>query len=586
VHTTLRSSSAAALLVAAGIGTLDAQASRPAPASFAGRYATAVILRDNDCGPVTVQSMPTTVRHAAGDTSLTVSHGPLTYEGVVRADGSFRMRPLSLPPDGGVVTTITITGQFAAGRLSAAVRVDVGRRPPCHYTVDWSGPREPNAGPAQSGTQSAAPAPARPVLDLTPPVTGAYAITSATVIPMDRERVLRRHTVLVRDGRIAALGPDGRVRIPAGTTRIDGRGKFLVPGLADMHVHLLDRSELLAYAANGVTTVLNLHGLGRHLAWRDSLARGLLLGPRLFTSGPIVDGDPPTRRTNVVVTTAVQAESVVVAHKAAGFDFLKIYDNVPPDLYRVLAATAKRVGLPMVGHLPTPVGLDGFLEVNGQAGLEHVEELLPFFRDGRDTAGIGRLARALAANGVWVTPTVTVHASSLAQSRDWAAVRARPAMRFVRPATAEMWGWEPTGRGNDGNAGARERYERTVAFFERALIPALHRAGVPLLAGTDAPIATIIPGFALAEEIGTLHRSGLSSYEALRAATSGPAEFLGRRGEFGVIAPGAAADLVLLDADPLADLAALERPRGVMVRGSWLSREWLDAALERLAASY
>ena len=574
MHATLRPVSAAALLAVAGaFAALNAQASRPEPASFAGRYATTVSLRENDCGAVTVQSMPTTVRHTAGGTSLAVTHGPLTYEGVVRADGSFRMRPLSLPPDAGVVTTITIEGRFAGERLSAAVRVDVGRRPPCHYTVDWSGPRE-----------AAAAEPA--ALDLTPPAPAAYALTGATVIPMDRERVLRQHTVLVRGGRIAALGPDGRIRIPAGTTRIDARGKFLVPGLADMHVHLLDRSELLAYAANGITTVLNLHGLARHLAWRDSLQRGLLLGPRLFTSGPIVDGDPPTRRTNLVVTTAAQAESVVVAQKAAGFDFLKIYDNVPPDLYRVLAATAKRVGLPMVGHLPTPVGLDGFLEVKGQVGLEHVEELLPFFRDGRDTAGIGRLAAALAANGAWVTPTVTVHASYLAQSRDWAAVRARPAMRFVRPATAEMWGWEPTGRGNDGNAAARERFERTVGFFERALIPALHRAGVRLLAGTDAPIATIIPGFALAEEIETLHRSGLSGYEALRAATSGPAEFLGRRGEFGVIAPGASADLVLLDADPLADLAALERPRGVMLRGSWLSREWLDAALERLVASY
>ena len=588
MHAPLRPFLAAALLGAGGaFAALSGQAPPPAPQSFAGRYATAVTLRDNDCGPVTVQSMPTTVRHAAGDTALAITHGPLTYDGMVRADGSFRMRPLSLPPDGGVVTTITINGRIAGGRLSAAVRVDVGRGPPCHYTVDWSGTREPDANSDQRGTRSAAPAAAPPAaLDLTPPAPAIYAITGATVIPMDRERILRGHTVLVREGRIAGLGPDGRVRIPAGATRIDARGKFLLPGLADMHVHLLDRSELLAYAANGITTVLNLHGLDRHLAWRDSLDRGLLLGPRLFTSGPIVDGDPPTRRTNLVVTSAAQAESVVVAQKAAGFDFLKIYDNVPPDLYRVLAATAKRAGLPMVGHLPTPVGLDGFLEVQGQVGLEHVEELLPFFRDGRDTAGVGRLAATLAANGVWVTPTVTVHASYLAQSRDWAAVRARPAMRFVRPATAEMWGWEPTGRGNDGDAAARERFGRTVGFFERALIPALHRAGVRLLAGTDAPIATIIPGFALAGEIETLHRSGLSRYEALRAATSGPAEFLGRRGEFGMIAPGASADLLLLDADPLAGLATLERPRGVMVRGSWLSREWLDAALERLVASY
>lgn len=562
-----------------------AQAAARGPASVAGRYPTAVALRENSCGQVTVQPMPTTVRHAAGDTLLALTHGPLTYEGVLRRDGAFAMRPLRLPPDGGVVTTITITGRLAGERLSASVQVDVARRPPCRYVVEWSGTREASPAPARSDASPGARAPAA-MLDLTPPAPAAYAITGASVIPMDRERVLRRHTVLVRDGRIAAIGPDGRVRIPAAATRIDGRGKFLLPGLADMHVHLLDRSELLAYAANGVTTVLNLHGLGRHLAWRDSLARGRLLGPRLFTSGPIVDGDPPTRSTNVVVTTAAQAESVVVAHKAAGFDFLKIYDNVPPDLYRVLAVTARRVGLPMVGHLPTPVGLEGFLEARGQVGLEHVEELLPFFRDGRDTAGVGRVAQALAAAGVWVTPTVTVHASALAQSRGWAAVRARPAMRYMSPATEQMWGWEPTGRGNDGNPAARERYERTVGFFERSLIPALHRAGVRLLAGTDAPIAAIIPGFALGEEIETLHRSGLSRHEALRAATANAAEFVGRRGEFGVISVGASADLLLLDADPLADLRALARPRGVMLRGSWLSREWLDAALARLAASY
>lgn len=583
VHRLLTALPAAALILAAGTPhDAAAQAGARGPASLAGRYATSVSLRDNRCGDVTVRAMPTVVRHAAGDTTLALTHGPLTYEGVVRADGTFSMRPLALPPDGGVVTTISIAGRIAGERLTATVRVDVGRTPPCAYRVDWSGPREPATS---TPTPAAAPA-AAAALDLTPPPPAAYAITGATVIPMDRERVLRGHTVLVRDGRIAALGPDGRVRIPAGTTRIDGRGRFLLPGLADMHVHLLDRSELLAYAANGVTTVLNLHGLGRHLAWRDSLARGQLLGPRLFTSGPIVDGDPPTRRTNVVVTTAAQAESVVVAHQAAGFDFLKIYDNVPPDLYRVLAVTAQRVGLPMIGHLPTPVGLEGFLATRGQVGLEHVEELLPFFRDGRDTTGLGRLVAALARDGVWVTPTLTVHASALAQARGWAAVRARPAMRFVRPATAEMWGWEPTGQGNDGNAAARERFERTVGFFERWLVPALHRAGVRLLAGTDAPIAAIIPGFALPDEIALLRQSGLSGHAALRTATASAAEFLGKQGEFGVISPGASADLVLLDGDPLADPGTLARPRGVMLRGSWLSREWLDAALERLVASY
>jgi imidazolonepropionase-like amidohydrolase len=569
--------------LAAGAAGAQTVAGRGAAPSPAGRYITAVTLGENSCGAVTVQPLPTVVRHAPGDSVLVLTHGPLSYEAVLREDGSFAARPVSLPPDRGVATTITLAGRFRDGRMTATVRVDVSATPPCRYLVEWAGTREGGARAADTSARRPADP---PVLDLTPPPPAAYAITGVSVVPMDRDRVLARHTVLVRDGRIAAVGPDGRVGIPAGVTRIDGRGRFLIPGLADMHVHLLERSELLAYAANGITTVRNLHGLGRHLAWRDSLARGELLGPRLFTSGPIVDGDPPTRRTNVVVTTAAQAESVVVAQKAAGYDFLKIYDNVPPDLYRVLAATAKRVGLPMVGHLPSPVGLEGFLEVRGQAGLEHVEELLPFFRDGRDTAGIGRLAAALAAARVRVTPTVTVHASALAQARGWAAVRARPAMRYMRPETARMWGWDQTGQANDGNAAARERFERTVGFFERALIPALHRAGVPLLAGTDAPIAAIIPGFALVEEIAMFRRAGLSPYEALRTATANPAEFLGRGGEFGVIAAGASADLVLLDASPLLDPATLARPRGVMLRGSWLPREWLDAALARLAASY
>jgi imidazolonepropionase-like amidohydrolase/ketosteroid isomerase-like protein len=420
----------------------------------------------------------------------------------------------------------------------------------------------------------------------TSPAGVIYAITGASVVPMDRELVLPGHTVIVRDGRIAALGPDGAVAVPAGAVRIDARGRFLLPGLADMHVHLFDRDELLLYVASGVTTVRNLHGIPRHLAWRDSIARGELLGPRLFTSGPIVDGDPPTRSTSVVVRTAAEAERVVREQKREGYDFLKIYDAVPPDLYRVLAAAARRAGLPMIGHLPTPVGLEGLLATRGQVGLEHVEELLPLHADGRDTAGVDATARALASAGVWVTPTVTVHASARAQALDWPALAARPAMRYVNPATARTWGWEPSARGNAGNPAARERYERTVGFFERSLIPALHRAGVRLLAGTDAPIATIVPGFSLVDELASFRRAGLSPYEVLVTATRGPAEFLGRSGELGVVAVGARADLVLLDASPLADLETLARPRGVMAGGRWLSREWLDAELERLAARY
>ena len=561
----------------------QSSSAQAAPGVHDGRYATDVSLEENGCGAVTVMQQATVVRHADGDSVFTLTHGPLTYQGVLRRDGSFTTRPLALPPDGGVTTTIGITGRFTPAGFVAAARVEIARRPPCHYVVRWVGRRD---GSPTSAAPAPAAAEAQSPLDLTPPADAIYAFTGISVIPMDRERVLAAHTVVTRGGRISAVGPDGQVEVPSGAVRVDGRGRFLVPGLVDMHVHLFDRNELLAYVVNGITTVRNLHGIARHLAWRDSLARNQLVGPRLMTAGPIVDGEPPTRRTNVVIRTIAEADSVVAAQKAAGYEFLKIYDNVPLPLYQALAAAARRAGLPMVGHLPTPVGLAGLLATRGQAGIEHVEELLPFFRDGRDSTGLGAMARAFAAAGIAVTPTMTVHASALAQARDLAAVRARPELRYLNPVTERDWGWEPTGRGFSGDPNARERFERTVGFFETMLVPALHHAGVRLLAGTDAPIAAIIPGFALTDEIRAFRRAGLSPWESLRTATANPAEFAGRAGEFGVVAVGASADLVLLGANPLDDLSILSRPAGVMVRGRWFPRASLDSALERLADRY
>jgi hypothetical protein len=348
-----------------------------------------------------------------------------------------------------------------------------------------------------------------------------------------------------------------------------------------MHVHLFDRGEFLMYLANGITTVRNLHGIPRHLAWRDSIARGELLAPRLFTSGPILDGDPPTRGTNTVLRTREDAERAVAEQKTAGFDFIKVYDNLPRDLYEVLARAARGAGLRLVGHVPTPVGLAGLFEVNGQSGIEHVEELLPFFRAG-DTTGLAEAARGLAQRGIWVTPTVTVFLSARDQALDWPAVQARPEMRFMSAETATTWGWTPTGEGRSGNPRAREGFGRTVTFFETQLIPALHRAGVRLLAGSDSPIPALIPGFSLLEELRSFRRSGLSAYETLATATTNPAQFMDRRGEFGTIEVGAVADLVLLAANPLEDIGNLEQRIGVMRQGTWLSREELARRLDEL----
>ena len=412
------------------------------------------------------------------------------------------------------------------------------------------------------------------------------AFTDVHVIPMNRDTVLQNQTVIVRDGRIATIAPARNVRVPPGAERIDGRGQaWLIPGLADMHVHMFDRGELIMYLANGITTVRNLHGIPRHLAWRDSIHRNQLLGPRLFTSGPIVDGDPPTRGTNTVLRTREDVERAVAGQKAAGYDFIKVYDNLPRDLYELLAAEARRAGLPLVGHVPTPVGINGLLEVGGQYAIEHVEELLPFFRGGRDSSGLGNIAAALSRHGVWVTPTVSVYLSAVEQATDWNRVQHRPAMRYMNGETAQTWGWTPTGEGRNGNQRAREGFGGAVAFFEQQLIPSLQRAGVRLLAGTDAPIPAIIPGFSLVGELQSFVRSGLTTYEALATATSNPAQFLKKGGQFGTIEIGASADLVLLNADPLADIGNVDHRIGVMRAGRWLPQAELNGLLEEMVAT-
>ncbi len=235
---------------------------------------------------------------------------------------------------------------------------------------------------------------------------------------------------------------------------------------------------------------------------------------------------------------------------------------------------------------PTPVGLEGLLEVRGQRSIEHVEELLPLFADGRDTSGLGAAARGLARAGVWVTPTLTVHRSALDQARDWPADRARPELAFLNPATAVSWSWMAAGERRSSSPAAAERFARTTDFFERALVPALHRAGVELLAGSDAPVPTIVPGFALAGELRALVRSGLTPFEALATATRNPARFLRRDSELGTVAPGRMADLVLLSANPLDDIGHLERRLGVMAGGRWYDEGELRRLLERRAAAY
>lgn len=421
-----------------------------------------------------------------------------------------------------------------------------------------------------------------------PPVTVAFVDVS--LVPMDAEQVLPHQVVVVEDGLVAAAGPVGAVEVPEDALRIDGRGRWLMPGLADLHVHLFSTTDLLLYVANGVTTIRNLGGYGAAdsvLALRARISSGKLLGPTVFTSGNWLDGSPPIRDINTVVTTAAAARREVDAQARAGFDFVKVYETLTPDVYAAILDEAARVGVPVTGHAPPSVGLEGVLG-SGQVELAHAAMILRSVGWNADSATMTRVADRIARAGVAVTATLSMAELAIRQSGNLfeiARIAARPVNRYVPPDRRDFW------RNQNMFAGMPLRVDadlRTAAV--RRLVRALHEAGVPVLAGTDADVGGQVPGFSIHDELRSLVVAGLSPYEALRTATAEPYAFLARVlpdvQPFGTIEVGHRADLLLLEADPLQDVAHVERRAGVMVAGRWLPESELGSRLKALAGSY
>jgi imidazolonepropionase-like amidohydrolase len=415
------------------------------------------------------------------------------------------------------------------------------------------------------------------------------AFVDVMVVPMTSKERLPHHTVVVQDGQIAAVAPASEVEVPAGAMRIDGRGKWLVPGLVDMHVHLFSRSDLDLYLANGVTTIRNLGGYGAAdsiLEIRRAIEAGDLRGPTIFTSGNWLDGDPPYRDINTVVRTPEEARREVERQHRAGYDFIKVYQSLSPEVYAAIVDRAKQRGMPVTGHVPGPVGIEGVLR-SRQSGIEHAAAILLPALGFRPTEEASRaLARQVAEAGVAVTPTLWILELAFTQRSGPAGIAeivARPEMRYLPPERFATW--------RDDNMfaafprlPAAEGAVRLEAV--RRFVGHLHDAGARILAGTDADVAGSVPGFAIHEELRRLVEAGLTPREALQAATAAPAEYLAEvlsdLEPFGTIEVGGRADLILLDADPLEDVAYLEEPAGVMARGTWFPaselRTMLDAA--------
>lgn len=406
-----------------------------------------------------------------------------------------------------------------------------------------------------------------------------YIIRGASVLTMEQNQASDDWTVVVEEGVITALGLDDSIVAPDGAEVIDGRGKTLLPGLIDMHVHLYDEAELAAFLSHGVTTVRNAGGMPFHLDLQRRLEARTILGPRLLTSGPIINelGGRNANILQVMVDGPDEARAVVRRQHEQGYGSIKIYSNLALDSYAAILEEAKRLHMPVFGHpvegKPPPndpmakASFDLLLD-DELVGLEHMESIVWHALDQEmDDDKARLLARKIAAAGLAIDPTLIVHHNLTELTRTKGAHLHRDEMEMFNPLVllfdqGSLDFWASYGRDN----------EILLAEFYRRCVKIFHEEGVVFTVGTDSGAMATLPGSSVTRELELFVRAGLSPIEALKSATVHPARLLGMGDEIGRIRTGYKADLILVSGNPLVDVAAVEHPVGVMRGGIWFDQ--------------
>ena len=420
------------------------------------------------------------------------------------------------------------------------------------------------------------------------------AFENVNVIPMDRERVIAQQTVIVRDGRISQIGPSASVKAPAGAVRVDGTGKFLIPGLAEMHGHLTasylpkeaTADILFLYVANGVTTVRAMLGSPEAIVTRDAVASGKLLGPKLYVAGPALNVK--------TVPTPQDAERTVREQKQLGYDLLKILGGMPPDVYNAIMSTARAVKIDVAGHVPADVGVRGALSA-GQRSIDHLDNYIASLKLAPDTSReeedrrIAELAQLTAKSGTWSVPTMLLWDYFHNAETGEATRKSLPEVRYMPASMVGEWVKSKNGRltpPNDTPSGVAAFGQTGVRVMElrRKIFKALKAADAPIALGTDSPQMFSVPGFSIHRELKLMVDVGFTPYEAIASGTTKVSEYFGTMADSGTVATGKRADLILLNANPLEDIANAERRSGVMVNGRWLAASEIEKRLEEIAA--
>jgi imidazolonepropionase-like amidohydrolase len=447
------------------------------------------------------------------------------------------------------------------------------------------------------------------------------AFVNVTIVPMDQERVLPGQTVVVEGKRIAQIGSASSIKLPAGTLKIDGRGDFLMPGLADMHVHLIrsldavksqasssaqpashtipplsasddhereNRALGLLFVSNGITSVRNMWGDSAIDTFAEEVESGQAPGPHVYSTGPITDGSPYVWQGSRVVAGKSEAEDAVEQDIRAHRIALKVYNGLSADAYRWLVASARKHGLAVVGHVPDAVGMRGVIEAR-QDSVEHLDGFLEGLQpdpasiadattrqlvERADLGKLTALVESMRTANIWNCPTLVL-VKNIANDAEF-----QRKISLVPPSLVERY------RRGIPQWHAHPEVTQRVYDLYLAIVHALREGGARLLLGTDAPKPTVLPGFSLHAELQSFVQAGLTPYQALRAGTSDAAIFLHQEAQFGTISSGLRADLLLLKANPLDNVENIDKRVGVMVAGRWFTEAELQQRLLALRDSH
>ena len=409
------------------------------------------------------------------------------------------------------------------------------------------------------------------------------AFTNASVIPMDRPGILAAHTVIVRGDRIIEVGPSSSVTPPPGATQIDASGRYIVPGLAEMHGHIPPpqagdeaiRDVLFLYLSNGITTVRGMLGAPGQLELRARAAQNLIDSPTLYLAGPSFNGNS--------INSTDDAVQRVREQKREGWDLLKIHPGLTREEYDAMASTARAEEIRFGGHVPQEVGLLRALAA-GQETLDHMDgyiEHLQAWDRPITEAEMKPLVDASVESGVWIVPTMALW-DTLFCVTELDTLRSFPELRYVPRESVEGWSQAYRNRMDTPQCGAAVREH--LGQNRIRMLRALNDAGVPILMGTDAPQQFSVPGFSLHRELQSMREAGMTPFEILESGTVNVGRYFAGSDSFGTVRPGQRADLILLDANPLEDIKALQRIEGVMARGRWYPSDVIESRLGEIEA--